>query len=580
VLSGTPVTFSVRASGTSPLRYQWQRNGADISGATAADYTIASPAASDDGARFRATVSNDFGSVLSNEAILTVTTVQGPTTATFLRTDTTTRGTWRGTYGNQGWALAGESSNLPAYAQLTLAGQSTWTWTGSTTDVRALQRPTSSDRFASTWYAGGSFTLDLALTDGSPHQVALYAVDWDTTSRVERIDVFNASTNALLDSRTLANFNNGQYLIWSVAGHVVFRVTLAGGVNPIVSGFFIDGNSGGGTSSAATFLRTDTTTRGTWRGTYGNQGWALAGDSNSLPAYAQLTLAGQSTWTWTGSTTDVRALQRPTGTDRFASTWYAGGSFALDLALTDGSPHQVALHAVDWDIRSRAERIDVLDAATNALLDSRTLANFDNGQYLVWTVTGHVVFRVTLTGGVNPVISGLFIDGSGGGGTSSAATFLRTDTTTGGTWRGAYGNQGWSLATESNTLPAYAQFTPVGQSVWTWAGSTTDVRALQRPTTSDRFAATWFAVSSFTLDLALTDGSSHQVALYAVDWDTTSRAERIDVLDAATSALLDSRTLASFNNGQYLVWTITGHVVFRVTLTGGVNPIVSGLFLD
>jgi hypothetical protein len=106
----------------------------------------------------------------------------------------------------------------------------------------------------------------------------------------------------------------------------------------------------------------------------------------------------------------VRALQRPTGTDRFAATWYAGGSFTLDLALSDGSPHQVALYAVDWDVRSRAERIDVLDAATNALLDSRTLTNFDNGQYLVWTVTGHVVFRVTLTGGVNPIISGLFIE--------------------------------------------------------------------------------------------------------------------------------------------------------------------------
>ena len=137
---------------------------------------------------------------------------------------------------------------------------------------------------------------------------------------------------------------------------------------------------------------------------------ALAGESNNLPAYAQLTLAGQSAYTWAGSTTDVRALQRPTGTDRFAATWYAGGSFTLDLALTDGSPHQVALYAVDWDIRSRAERIDVLDAATNALLDTRTLANFDNGQSLIWTVTGHVVFRVMLTGGVNPIISGLFIE--------------------------------------------------------------------------------------------------------------------------------------------------------------------------
>ena len=49
-----PATFSVRASGPAPLRYQWQRNGANIPGATAQDYTLASAAASDNGARFRA----------------------------------------------------------------------------------------------------------------------------------------------------------------------------------------------------------------------------------------------------------------------------------------------------------------------------------------------------------------------------------------------------------------------------------------------------------------------------------------------------------------------------------------------
>ena len=32
VQPGAPVTFSVGASGTPPLRYQWQRNGADIAG--------------------------------------------------------------------------------------------------------------------------------------------------------------------------------------------------------------------------------------------------------------------------------------------------------------------------------------------------------------------------------------------------------------------------------------------------------------------------------------------------------------------------------------------------------------------
>jgi glucose/arabinose dehydrogenase len=79
VAPGAAVTFSVRASGAGPLRYQWQRNGANISGATAADYTIASAASGDNGVRFRAVVANDFGSVASNDAILTVSSNQAPT---------------------------------------------------------------------------------------------------------------------------------------------------------------------------------------------------------------------------------------------------------------------------------------------------------------------------------------------------------------------------------------------------------------------------------------------------------------------------------------------------------------------
>jgi glucose/arabinose dehydrogenase len=78
VQSGARVTFSVGASGPPPLRYQWRRNGVDIPGATAPDYSFTATAA-DNGARFRAQVTNDGGNVLSNEAVLTVSPNQAPT---------------------------------------------------------------------------------------------------------------------------------------------------------------------------------------------------------------------------------------------------------------------------------------------------------------------------------------------------------------------------------------------------------------------------------------------------------------------------------------------------------------------
>ena len=76
---GQPVTFTVQASGATPFSYQWQRNGANIPGATSTSYSIASTTLSDNGAGFRCVVTNSFGSTTSNTATLTVTTNTAPT---------------------------------------------------------------------------------------------------------------------------------------------------------------------------------------------------------------------------------------------------------------------------------------------------------------------------------------------------------------------------------------------------------------------------------------------------------------------------------------------------------------------
>jgi hypothetical protein len=68
---GQGVTFSVVASGTAPLSYQWQKNGANIAGATSASYTIGAAQASDAGT-YSVVVSNSAGSVTSSTATLTV----------------------------------------------------------------------------------------------------------------------------------------------------------------------------------------------------------------------------------------------------------------------------------------------------------------------------------------------------------------------------------------------------------------------------------------------------------------------------------------------------------------------------
>lgn len=74
VTVGQTAVFSVTATGTSPLNYQWQKNNANISGAMGASYTTPATVSGDNGATFRVLVTNSAGSATSNSATLTVTT--------------------------------------------------------------------------------------------------------------------------------------------------------------------------------------------------------------------------------------------------------------------------------------------------------------------------------------------------------------------------------------------------------------------------------------------------------------------------------------------------------------------------
>lgn len=72
VSKGNAASFSVKASSTETLKYQWRKNGVNISGAASATYTIAAAAYADSG-NYSVVVSNSTASVTSNNATLKVT---------------------------------------------------------------------------------------------------------------------------------------------------------------------------------------------------------------------------------------------------------------------------------------------------------------------------------------------------------------------------------------------------------------------------------------------------------------------------------------------------------------------------
>jgi len=71
VVVGGSATFTVAATGSSGLTYQWKFNGSDISGATSSSYTISSVQASDAGS-YTVTITDADGSATSTAANLTI----------------------------------------------------------------------------------------------------------------------------------------------------------------------------------------------------------------------------------------------------------------------------------------------------------------------------------------------------------------------------------------------------------------------------------------------------------------------------------------------------------------------------
>ena len=167
-----------------------------------------------------------------------------------------------------------------------------------------------------------------------------------------------------------------------------------------------------------------------------------------------------------------------------------------------------------------------------------------------------------------------------------SATFLEQDTKTQGNWIGVYGTDGYEVVnnpstSNPNSLPTGVTVTPTGATLYTWANPSTATSALEVPGGASRIAATWYASTSFTVDVDVTNGQSYNLELYVLDYNGgNARSEKIQLSDAGTGTVLSTETVSNFSNGAYLNWTISGNVLITITKTAGANAVLSGLFFD
>jgi len=78
VVAGQNATFTVTATGTAPLQYQWYKNAVKIDGATSASYTTPATTTADNAVPFEVIVGNTAGALTSDVAMLTVTAASAP----------------------------------------------------------------------------------------------------------------------------------------------------------------------------------------------------------------------------------------------------------------------------------------------------------------------------------------------------------------------------------------------------------------------------------------------------------------------------------------------------------------------
>lgn len=188
----------------------------------------------------------------------------------------------------------------------------------------------------------------------------------------------------------------------------------------------------------------------------------------------------------------------------------------------------------------------------------------------------------TINGQVGRKLKVVIPNPSGSSSLSNSASFVGTDTSTQGNWKGVYGADGYNVIGATVNYPSFVSVTPNNNLFYSWADPTVDVRGLYKDAgSSTRLADTWYNSSVWTLDFNFSDSNTHRVSLYMVDWDgSDGRSQTVEVLDANTGSVLDTRNVSAFSNGQYWIWNLSGHVTFRFTQTGISNSVLSGIFFQ
>ena len=509
-------------------------------------------------------------------------------------------------------------------------------------------------------------------TVGATGGNAEVTVTWSTSTNATSYNVYRGTSAGGESSTPIATGLTGtQYTDTSVTNGDTYYYKVAA-VNAYCTSLLSSETSAEpGSTGSASYLGSDTTTEGNWKGVYGATGWNVFGDTSAgnptYPSGAIVTSSSPLAGIWMSSSLLPAALQvsAAASANRIAGVWYqTNWSMTVDVT----SSTNIHLYLLDIDNLGVAETITLTDKNGNQL-DTRSASGFSGGVYYSWTIDGPVTFTFTSTAGHWAVLSGIFFGGTGstapaqptglsgsavstqvalswtastgatsynvyrgttaggesttplvtgltgtgytntgltngktyyykvvavnavGGSFASAeasatptaptVSFVKTDTSTQGNWKGVYGADGWNVMgdTSSNnpTNPSYATVAPGSHLAGVWEATSLSPAALQVAAAGStaRIAGVWYQ-TSWSTQVNVT--GTHQLALYLLDINNDGFAETITITDSVSGAVLNTQSASSFAGGVYYVWNVSGNVTITFTSTAGHWAVLNGIF--
>ena len=195
---------------------------------------------------------------------------------------------------------------------------------------------------------------------------------------------------------------------------------------------------------------------------------------------------------------------------------------------------------------------------------------------MVWNLKGHVVLKVTLTGGSNAVVNGLFF-GNAPAAATATAVFVETDTAAQGTWKGVYGGDGEAVNGDWANYPAYAQVSISGQ-VRSCGGVNSGCSRAPEGCGNgpDRIGVVHLHEHEYGCEFDRREYASGGGVLPGLGRRSAGRADRcVGCHEECCARYANDLRIPG---GLWVVWNLKGHVILKMTLTGGSNAVVNGLF--